>query len=164
MSWFVIYTKPRSEKKVASELQKKGIEVYCPLRKVKRNWSDRIKIVEEPLFRSYCFVNMEESERSLVFGTLGFVNFLFWLQKPAIVRPEEINIIKKMLNDFDHEAIQVQSFKVSDTVRINSGVLMDQQGVITGSQGKKIVLYLASLHMSISLDSSKVILEKLANL
>ena len=161
MPWFVIYTKPRSEKLVAAGLRKRGIDVYCPLRKVRKNWSDRVKIVEEPLFRSYCFVNVEESERSLVFGVPGFVNYLFWLKKPAIVKPEEIDVIKNMMNDFDHESIQIQAFNVADKLRINSGVLMDQEGEIRSKQGKTIVLYLESLGMSITLDTSKTILQKL---
>lgn len=161
MPWFVIYTKPNSEKIVAENLRKKGIEVYCPLRKVKRKWSDRVKIVEEPLFRSYCFVHLKESERSQVFGAPGFVSYLFWLKLPAVVRPEEIDIIKNMLNDFDNEAIQVQSFNVSDKLRINSGILIDQEGEIVSKQGKTIVLFLESLGMSISVDSSKTMLEKL---
>lgn len=160
MPWFVIYTKPRSEKVVAENLRNKGIKVYCPLRKVKRKWSDRYKIVEEPLFRSYCFVNLEENERSLVFDVPGFVNYLFWLKKPAIVRPEEIEIIKNLLNDFDHEAIQIQSFSIADKIRVNSGILMDQEGEVVSKQGKKIVLFIESLGMSILVDTTKTIVEK----
>ncbi|WP_227687032.1 UpxY family transcription antiterminator [Spirosoma arboris] len=69
----VIYTKSRSEKLAAKELQQRGVEVYCPFRKVKRKWSDRIKTVEEPLFRSYYFVHLEEHERQAVYEVPGVV-------------------------------------------------------------------------------------------
>ena len=59
--WFVVYTIPRWEKKVALLLQQKGIEHYCPLNKVTRQWSDRRKIVVEPLFKGYVFVKVSEA-------------------------------------------------------------------------------------------------------
>ncbi|MFC5412581.1 transcription termination/antitermination protein NusG [Larkinella bovis] len=163
MPWFVLYTKSRSEKLVADGLRKRNIEVYCPLRLVKRKWSDRYKIVEEPLFRSYCFVNLEENERSRVFGVPGFVRYLFWLNKPAIVRQEEIDLIKNMLNDFEHDSLEIHRFDVSDKVRIDSGAFMHHQGEIVSRQGKKLYLYLESLGISISVDSSKTKIEKLKN-
>ncbi|HRX93358.1 MAG TPA: transcription termination/antitermination NusG family protein, partial [Chitinophagaceae bacterium] len=54
--WLAVYTKPRWEKKVNKLFKEKGLESYCPLNKVRRKWSDRMKIVEEPLFKSYVFV------------------------------------------------------------------------------------------------------------
>lgn len=160
MPWFVLYTKSRSEKLVANGLRKRGIEVYCPLQKIKRKWSDRVKIVEEPLFRSYCFVNLAENQRALVFGAPGVVGYLYWLKKPAVVRQVEIDLIKDMLNEFDHDAIEMLTFKAADRLRIKSGALMDQEGDVISVQGKVIVIHLESLGLSISVDSSKNKLEK----
>jgi transcription antitermination factor NusG len=64
--WYVLYTKPRWEKKVDKALLQKGIESYCPLNRVKRKWSDRIKTIEEPLFKSYVFVRVEEKDKTEV--------------------------------------------------------------------------------------------------
>ena len=161
MPWFVIYTKSNTEKRVAEDLRKRNITVYCPLIKEKRSWSDRIKIVENPLFRSYCFVQMAERERNQVFGVPGVVGYLHWLKKPAVVRDEEIEMIKKLLNDFDHAAIQLQQYRISDKVRINSGVFMEQEGHVIAQQGKKLVLRLESLGVSISVDTSKTLVDKL---
>lgn len=160
MPWFVLHTRSNTEKRVAEGLRKRDITVYCPLIKAKRKWSDRIKLVEQPLFRSYCFVHLEESERSKVFGVPGVVAYLHWLQKPAIVRDDEIELIKKLLNDVDHSAIQVQHYQISDKVRINSGLFMEQEGHVTAKHGKKLVLQLTSLGVSISVDTSKTLIEK----
>lgn len=162
MPWFVIYTKSRNEKLVASELRKRGIEVYCPIRKVARKWSDRVKIVEEPFFRCYCFVNLEEKERHLVFGVPGVVRYLFWLNQPAVVRQNEIDIIKNLLNDFDHESIKVVDLSVSDTIVIDSGVFSSQEAIILSKQGKNIIVRIESLGMSISIDLSKNKVKKVA--
>ena len=57
-NWYAVYTKPRSEKKLADRLNEHGIEAYLPLRKTLKQWSDRKKMVEEPLITSYVFVNI----------------------------------------------------------------------------------------------------------
>jgi hypothetical protein len=45
-------------------------------------------------FNSYVFVQVADSDRSLVFQSVGAVRYLFWLGKPAVVRDEEIGTIK----------------------------------------------------------------------
>src|SRR5580698_5536039 len=99
--WYVIYTKPRWEKKVYSRLREKGLESYCPLNKVRKKWSDRLKIVEEPLFKSYVFIHISEEDIPQVRMVNGVLNFVYWLGKPAIVRTTEIESIKKFLNEYD---------------------------------------------------------------
>lgn len=155
MPWFVLYTKSRSEKLVASGLRKRGIEVYCPIRKVSKKWSDRIKIVEEPLFRSYCFVNLKEEERHLVFDVPGVVRYLFWLKKPAIVKQKEIDIIKNMLNDFDNDSIEVVNLSASDRIRIESGTFFNTEADVISTQGKTIMVKIESLGLYLSIDTSK---------
>ena len=81
--WYAIYTRPRWEKKVNHLLQGKGIESYCPLNKVRRKWSDRIKTIEEPLFKSYVFVKIDEEARTNVRMTDGVINFVYWNGKPS---------------------------------------------------------------------------------
>src|SRR5829696_7400471 len=100
VNWFALYTKPRWEKKVAKNLAEKGFTVYCPLNKVLRQWSDRKKIVLEPLFKGYVFVQLEEKNSLTVKTTAGVVNFVYWNGKPAIVRQDEIEIIQRFLSEF----------------------------------------------------------------
>ena len=85
MKWYAIYTRPRWEKKVNHLLLQKGVESYCPLNKVRRKWSDRIKIIEEPLFKSYVFVKVAESDRTEIRMTDGVINFVYWNGKPAVM-------------------------------------------------------------------------------
>ena len=84
--WLVVYTKPRWEKKVNTSLVNKGIEAYCPLNKVRRKWSDRMKTIEEPLFKSYVFVKVEDAGMTEVRFVDGVLNYVYWNGKPAIVR------------------------------------------------------------------------------
>ena len=100
--WHVLYTKPRNEKKVAERLSNAGYTVYCPLQKVRRQWSDRVKVVEEPLFKGYLFIHIEMKIRDEVFTFPGTVRYLFWLRRPAVVREEEIHTIQKWLGARAH--------------------------------------------------------------
>src|SRR5271170_7100148 len=102
MNWFVLYTKPRWEKKVYTLLTGNNIEAYCPLNRVRKKWSDRVKWVEEPLFKSYLFVRIAEEEQTAVKMANGVVNFVYWLGKPAVVRDEEITIIRKFLDEYSN--------------------------------------------------------------
>src|SRR5688500_9485049 len=101
-NWYVVYTRPRWEKKVAETLSKKGIENYCPLNKVERQWSDRKKVIKDPLFKGYVFVKVPEISKWDVKKVDGIINYVYWLGTPAIVNEEEIITIRKFLQEFDN--------------------------------------------------------------
>ncbi len=162
-NWYVLYTKSRQEKAVARKLDEIGLEVYCPLKRTKRKWSDRWKWVEAPLFTSYCFVRVTEEDRDQVFRVAGVVQYIFWLGKPAVVRDEEIDQIKIWLNDFDHEAIDLKPIQPGDQVLVESGPLMDQKGEIVTRQGSNILLKLENLGTILWVDASKNKLERISS-
>ena len=160
MPWFVLYTKSRMEKTVAEKLRERHIEVYCPLIKTKRKWSDRFKFIEEPLFRSYCFVNLSEHDRSSVFGVPGIVRYLFWQKKAAVVRDCEIDAIKMMLNEVDHSQITIKSFEIGDRLTIASGSFNHTSGYVVRQQGKIVTVVLDVLQLLLTVDLSKTIVLK----
>lgn len=143
--WFVLYTKPKWEKKVAEQLKQKGIECYCPLITQIRQWSDRKKRVEVPLFNSYVFVHLEESERDLVFLSTGVVRYLFWLGKPAIVREVEIETIKKWLGSSNSENVSVVPYQVGDKIKVTSGPFSSQEAIVQEVNKSHYLLVLESL-------------------
>jgi transcription antitermination factor NusG len=122
--WYAIYTRPRWEKKVNFLLQGKGIESYCPLNKVRRKWSDRIKTIEEPLFKSYVFVKIDEEARTNVRMTDGVINFVYWNGKPAMVKEKEIQVIKQFLGEYENVSAIKIDLKPDQRVRIVAGPLM----------------------------------------
>ena len=145
MNWYVIYTKPKWEKKVAEQLAEAGIDCYCPLITQIRQWSDRKKKVEVPLFNSYVFVQLDESERNSVFQSAGVVRYLFWLGKPAIVRHEEIEVIKKWINTSDAADIMVDRYKIGDAIQLDSGPFSAQKAIVQEVTNTHYVLVLESL-------------------
>ncbi|WP_276359592.1 UpxY family transcription antiterminator [Daejeonella sp. H1SJ63] len=161
MNWYVIYTKSRSEKMVADKLAKAGIEVFCPLLKRKKLWSDRWKWVEEPLFRSYCFVSLEDWERDKIFSVPGVVRYVYYCGKPAIIREKEMNLLKSWLIEYDHEGIQAENLNVNDRIRIRSGALMDKEAEVLEKRGNYALLLLEDLGLQVRVDLRKNMIEKL---
>ena len=145
MNWYVVYTKPKWEKKVAEQLTKFGLECYCPMIMQVRQWSDRKKKVTVPLFNSYIFVQLEDSERNLVFQSAGAVRYLFWLGKAAIVRDEEIATIKKWLDTPDVYDISIDAIQVGDKITLESGPFSTQQAVVQEVNKTHYILVLESL-------------------
>jgi transcriptional antiterminator RfaH len=154
-AWLVIYTKPRWEKKLADQLAAKGFTVYCPTQRVKRRWSDRTKWIDQPLFSSHIFINIEPERRDAVYFTPGFVRFLFWNKRPAQVRETEIDTLKRWLNDFDHEAISIQPLATGSHVTVKSGPLQGREATVLEQRGTKLELYLEDLQVKVSVDLSK---------
>ncbi len=157
MNWFALYTKPRWEKKVAKELEEKGIETYCPQITEIRQWSDRKKKVTTPLFKSYVFVHLEEKDRSKVFDTPGVVQYLFWLGKPAIIRDEEINIIKTWLEDERVEEFEVGHLTPGDKLIISNGSFKGKEAIIQKVGSKRLKLILKDLGMVVNVRVSEVL-------
>lgn len=145
--WYALYTKPRWEKKIDSVLIRKGIESWCPLQKIERQWSDRKKVVEEPLFKSYVFVHITDAERSKVLMTDGVLNFVHYLGKPAVIRHEEVAIIKKYLAEKDASIfiISQEGYKEETKIRVNHGVFMGNEGTVIRGGRKKVYVKLESL-------------------
>lgn len=143
--WLAIYTRPRWEKKVNQLLLEKGFESYCPLNKVRRKWSDRVKIVEEPLFKSYVFVKATDEDRTEVRMTTGAINFVYWNGKPAVIREKEINAIKRFLNEYENVEARPVDVKVNQRVRITNGSFMDQEGKVLDIKHKLVKVAIDSL-------------------
>lgn len=144
-NWYVVYTKPKWEKKVAEKLNEIGIECYCPLIIQIKQWTDRKKKIEVPLFKSYVFVQLEDGDRNSVFQISGVVRYLFWLGKPAIVRDEEINIIKTSLASPNLSDVSVSSIQVGDRIKLESGAFSNQDAIVQEISNTYYTLVLESL-------------------
>jgi transcriptional antiterminator RfaH len=152
MNWYVVYTKPKWEKKVAEQLTKFGVECYCPLITIVRQWSDRKKKVEVPLFNSYVFVQLEEKDRNLVFQSAGVVRYLFWLGKPAIVKDYEIDTIKKWLSNPEQCDVSLEAFQIGDKITLESGPFITHQATVQEIKNTHYVLVLESMGCTLKMN------------
>ena len=158
--WFAVYTKPRWEKKVARLLDDLGIENYCPLNKVVKQWSDRKKDILEPLFKSYVFVRVKDSEKWDLKNVNGILNFVYWLGKPARIKEEDIFTIKKFLNEFlDIQVEEISRLTVNAKVRIKQGLLMNYNGVLIEINGSRAKVRIETMGVQLSANFDKNNLE-----
>jgi transcription elongation factor/antiterminator RfaH len=140
--WFAIYVKSRNEKKVFKSLNDIGIESFLPLITKIKQWSDRKKKVEEPLFNSYLFVNIPLSDYYKVLNVNGVVRFICFEKKPVEVPENQIEAIKKYICDTDIHDVDYESinFKEGELVRIKSGQMKDLTGRFVEIKGKHRIM------------------------
>jgi transcription antitermination factor NusG len=143
--WYAIYTRPRWEKKVYGLMVERGIEAYCPLNRVRKKWSDRMKWVEEPLFKSYLFVKVTEEEMTQVRMVDGVVNFVYWLGKPALVRDKEIESIRKFLYEYRDIRVEPLDLKEDTEVSIRGGAFMDRRGRVMKVLNNRVQVLIESI-------------------
>ena len=104
-----------------------------------------MKVVEEPLFKSYVFVKVDNEDRSAVRMTNGAINFVYWNGKPAVIKEKEINAIKRFLNEYENVEANPVDLKVNQRVRITNGTLMDKEGKVLDVRHKTVKVAIESL-------------------
>ncbi|MEE4256739.1 MAG: UpxY family transcription antiterminator [Bacteroidales bacterium] len=137
--WYALYTRSRAEKRMFSMLEKAGFDVYLPLRKVLKYWSDRKKWVEEPLFSSYIFVCITEAEYYDVLNIPGAVRYVTFEGKAVEIPPQQIEAIKQFIST--GEELPEIDLKLSpgDKVNIIAGPMKGIEGELVNIMGKKKV-------------------------
>jgi transcription antitermination factor NusG len=126
-----------------------GIENYLPVQKVLKQWSDRKKIVEEPLFRSYVFAHVEESEKEAVRRVDGVLNFVYWLGQPAVIRDEEIDVIRRFMGEYENVQVEHNTPQLSSSVKIDGGPFMNHIGKVIKIGKNKVKVMIESLGCSL---------------
>lgn len=152
MNWYVVYTKPKWEKKVAERLNEIGVVAYCPLVTKISQWSDRKKRISVPLFNSYVFVQVEDKDRNRVFEISGAVRYLFWLGKPAVVKDLEIEAIRQWLSAPDVYEVALDQWKKGDKITLESGPFISQTAIIQEVKQNHYILILESLGCMLRVD------------
>ena len=138
-NWYAVYVKSRSEKRVAKEFEALNINYYLPLMKKLKVWSDRKKWIEEPLFRSYIFVYIEQKDYYKVLYTFNVLKYISFEGRAVPIREQQINAIKYYLNEKDPENIDNQLWEEGKKVEVISGSMTGLQGELIEVNGKKKV-------------------------
>jgi len=158
----VFYTKSRQEKKTRDQLLKNGFEVYLPLQKVMRQWSDRKKKVEVPLFNSYIFVLEEEDKIPLILQTPGVAWNIRFNNKPATLQDQELKTIERFITSGYHlESKQLDKLETGDAVEIIDGPLKGMLGYLTKTtEGDKFSVWLESIGQTMLVRIDPAVLRK----
>lgn len=160
--WYAVYTKPRWEKKVARILTERGIEHYCPVQKVVKQWSDRKKVVLEPVFKSYLFLHISEDKKWEMKRIDGILNYVYWLGKPARIPEMQIRTVQKFLGEFSDVQVEQYDLRTTDLVRVGEGVLMNYEGMVMEVSGNKAKVRIESMGLVLTATFDKSKLEPIA--
>jgi len=144
-NWYVLYTKPRNEKKATARLQQAGYEVYCPLIKTVHQWSDRKKKVQIPMFPSYIFIFINEKNRQLPLQDPGIIKYVYYASQPAIIRDIEIQAIKEIENAGSDIKVEGSGFEKGQFVEIPEGPFKGMSGVVDKFDARKVLVYVEQL-------------------
>jgi transcriptional antiterminator RfaH len=123
-AWYLLYTRPRMEKKVEKALTEIGVEGFLPIRKSLRIWSGRRKYVDSPLFPSYVFIRLKDMKQYYdSLGLEGVVNFVKIGKQVARVSEQIVDNLKILVrNECDFE-ITSERFQPGKKVIICDGPL-----------------------------------------
>lgn len=153
--WYPVYTNSRAEKKAFQELQKRNIEVFLPLRKEWKQWSDRKKLVEEPLFKSYIFVRISTKEQATVLMTHGVSRFLYFSGKVAVMPDKQMEDLKLMLATGEELELIEHDVAPGEKVLINAGPFQGMIAELVSIKNKRsLILNLESLGYAIQVKTS----------
>ena len=145
--WLVVKTKANAEKKVYERLVAKGMEVYLPLYSTVSQWSDRKKKIQKPLISSTVFVFINEEERELLWNVVGVSGMLYFLGKPAVVREEEIQTLKQLLEGELYEGVEWKNaVAVGEEVEITGGNFKGLRGIVVEeANAQKVIVALKGM-------------------
>ncbi len=156
--WYVLYTSPRAEKKVDERLKDAGYESYLPLHYAPRRWSDRVKMVEVPLFSSYIFIYTYEYNLRSLLEIQGLYRVVYHNGAPAVIRKSVIDNIKKFLELAREKEV---TYGLGDEVLIACGPLKDVEGKIVRMRKGEYCLFIPELGHTVRISPDKVLKNKL---
>ena len=140
--WYALYTRARHEKFVESQLLYKGVEAFTPKIALRKKWSDRIKIIQEPLFKSYCFARFSLDDKAKVVSQVGVVKMIHFKCQYVPVPESVVNSLKII------QANKIQTnpypyINVGDRVVIKKGPLKGVEGFIIEKRNKNTSLVIS---------------------
>ena len=160
--WYAIYTRPRFEKKVATDLEEQGIEAYLPIVKTMRQWSDRKKMVEVPLFSSYVFVRISRIDYDRVLQTFGVVKYITFEGKAFPIPNEQIDNLKIIVNSNERVETTWERRRKGDRVRVTAGTLKGLTGeLITEGDRRKVLVRIDSLEQNLTVEIHSSLIESI---
>lgn len=144
-NWYIIYTKPKCEKKVAATFSKKKIENFLPVNCKQGNSIWKSKLVYEPLFNSYIFANIAETEIPKIRTVDGVVNIVYWKGEPAIIHENEIEAIREFTNDYQDIHLEKTLINPDEDVKVIDGPKYSMDGNLLTIKNTAIKINLPSI-------------------
>ncbi len=158
--WYVIYTYPNNEKKIYNELCKRDITAFLPTKKTIRQWSDRKKWIEVPLFPNYVFVKVPVEATWEILMIDGVVKYVTFSGARAVVTEREIECVRRLLLGIDVSTSDFLNV-TGEAVRVKQGPLAGMKGKVVCRRGAtRFYVELESINHTISVEIDAALLAK----
>ncbi len=144
-NWYIIYTRPKCEKKVAATFSKKKIENYLPVTGKQVNSIWKSKLIHEPLFESYIFANITKSEIAKIRSFDGVVNLVYWKGEPAIIHKNEIETIRDFTSNYQDIRLEKTMINPDEEVMVIDGPQYLMEGNLLTIKNTAIKVNLPSI-------------------
>ncbi|HEX4232480.1 MAG TPA: UpxY family transcription antiterminator [Bryobacteraceae bacterium] len=149
-SWFAVEARHNRERAVADLLQAKGLESFLPTYEEPRQWSDRVKLTELPLFPGYLFCRLNSERRMPILTTPGVRRIVCFGSTPVPVPETEIEAVRRFIKS----KLKIQPWpflEIGQTVKIQKGPLAGVEGILQEFRGNyRVVVSIALLQRSIA--------------
>jgi transcription antitermination factor NusG len=152
-SWFAVQVSPKHEIKVATALNYKGYQQFVPTYLSRRCWSDRIRLIQKPLFSGYVFCRVHETTVGLVRTIPGVVRIIGFNGKPSPVPDAEIGALQKVVESGVTAYPFALHLKVGQRVEVSTGPLAGITGTLVQIRNRTHLVISVDLTMrAISVD------------
>jgi len=152
LSWFAVRVKSRCEKMVSEALRQKGFDEFLPMYWSRRRWSDRVKVIQLPLFSGYLFCRFSAFDRVPILSTPGVVLIVGQGRTPQPIDADEVNAIRVAVNSGNRVEPWPQ-LEVGRTVRIEEGSLRGLEGVLLRFKGtNQLILGVQLLQRAVAVE------------
>jgi transcription antitermination factor NusG len=160
-SWYALYTKHQHEKTVARNLACKEFEVFLPLYAAARDWKDRIKVLDLPLFPCYVFIRGNLERRIDIITTPGIHFIVSNAGQPVAIPPDEIDGIRQVVGS--GARVEPHPFlKCGDWAEVKCGPLAGTRGILVRKKNiYRLVLSIDILGKAASVEIDAVLVQRL---
>ena len=158
LRWYAVYVKSRYEKKTSKLLEDRHIETYLPLIGRLKQWSDRKKMVEEPLFKSYLFVHTDLKNYFDILNTPGVVRFVCFEGKPVPVPDNQLVAVRSYIGEYDgvDDLEQLLELHEGQVVEIARGQMKGLVGRLVEIRGKqRLIINIEAVGQSLPISVSR---------
>lgn len=159
--WFALQVRTKRELGVADFLRSRGYDPFVPLYKSRRLWSDRVKIVNSPLFPGYMFCRLDLHNRLPVLMAPGVIRIVGRNRLPAPLDETEIDAIRSMV--MSGLPSQPWPFlRAGDRVRIDRGPLRGLEGILVEVRGvHRLILSVTLVQRSVAVEIDSAFVKSL---
>lgn len=159
--WYVVYTRPKFEKKVLQETTLQHIECYLPVKQELRQWSDRVKRLQSPMFPNYLFVKIDIHDKVKVLRMDGVIHFVGFDGQPVAVSEDEIEKIRRIEGGSNTLTTEYY-YCTGDKVRVKQGAFSGMEGILLRKSNQvRFVIKLPVISQAVSVEIESSCIERI---